>query len=57
MNDSAPPDLPEGTWRLRLRLDPEAQDAPAVQWAIFPEDPKRQFTVNLRRVEEHVGRR
>jgi hypothetical protein len=54
MTHDGPHELPQGTWCLRLTLEPQALDAPAAQWAVFAEDPKRRFTADLRVVEEHL---
>ena len=48
-------ELPAGTWCLRLTLEPQAQDAAAIQWAIFSQDPLAQFIGNLQRLTEHLG--
>jgi hypothetical protein len=36
-----------------LTLEPQATDAPAVQWAIFSEDPTSRFRADLRFLEAH----
>ena len=54
MTDVGRRELPEGTWWLRLTLEPQAVDAPALQWAVFSEDPRRRFRADLRTLEDHL---
>lgn len=54
MTDDGHHELPEGTWCLRLALEPQAVDAPALQWAIFSEDPRHQFVADQRVLADHL---
>lgn len=42
---------PRNAWRLRLRLSAPSLDPPVVQYGVFTEDPRGQFSSVLRRVE------
>jgi hypothetical protein len=44
-------ELPEGTWCVRVALEPEATDEPALQFAVFSEDPRLRFKSNLETLE------
>ena len=52
MTDDGRRALPEGTWCLRLTLEPQAVDEPALQYAVFSEDPRARFKANLQTLED-----
>ena len=52
MTHDARRELPEGTWCLRLSLERQAADEPAVQFAVFSEDPRSPFRANVRTLEQ-----
>ena len=52
MTDDARRELPQGTWCLRVKLEPQAADEPALQFAVFSEDPRARFKTNLQTLED-----
>jgi hypothetical protein len=54
MTDDGQHELPAGTWCLRLVLGADAVDAAALQWAIFPDDPRPQFIADCRALEDRL---
>ena len=52
MTDDARRELPQGTWCLRVKLEPQAADEPALQFAVFSEDPRGRFKANLQTLED-----
>lgn len=45
-------DWEKATWKIHLNLDMPLLNPPAVQWAIFDEDPIARFKESLHRMEE-----
>jgi hypothetical protein len=48
-------ELPEGTWCLRLTVDPLALDEAALQWTVLSEDPRRRFAVDFQNLRERLA--
>lgn len=52
MSQEDVPEVPQDVWCLRLTLDPQALDAPAILWTVLAEDPKPRFVADVRRLDE-----